>query len=173
MRIWFTLVMANHALIDGLEVVGQPPALDEEEAAYWCATAKDSYEQMEAGRRRLLALRHHLLPRRAYRKRTEVALKIVTQLEQEGPFPTAPYAFDNGLLPLKRTRVIAGAGKHWVSELASSRHIHWQGQWRRVDAVVAALRHGHPESVRPGRVRCRNGDPKPYWAFTQVVRLKR
>jgi hypothetical protein len=168
-----TAVIANRALIDGLEAVVQPPALHEEEEAYLCATAKDSYEQMEAGRGRLLELLHHLLHRRAYRKRTEVALEVVTQLEQEGHFPAAHYAFDNGLLTLELTRFIEGAGKHWVSELESSRHIQWQGQWRRVEAVAAALRHGHPESFRPVRVRCRNGDTKQYWAFTKVVRLKR
>src|SRR5215475_3779362 len=103
---------------------------------------------MEAGRERLLELLHHLLHRRGYRKRTEVALEIVTQLEQEGHFPAAHYAFDNGLLTLELTRFIEGAGKHWVSELESSRHIQWQGQWRRVDAVAAALRHEHPESFQ-------------------------
>ena len=36
-----------------------------------------------------------------------------------------------------------------------------------------ALRHGHAASCRPVRVRGRNGDTKPYWAFTKVVRLKR
>jgi hypothetical protein len=167
-----TAVMANRTLIDGREVVVQPPALPEEEA-YWCATAQDSYEQMEAGRGRLLALLPHLLPRRAYRTRTEVALEVVMQLEQEGHFPAAPYAFDHGLLPLELPRFIAGAGKHWVRALESSRHIQWQGQWRRVDAVVAELRQAHPESVRPVRVRDRNGDTKPYWAFTKVVRRKR
>ena len=168
-----TAVIANHTLIDGLEVVVQPPAVQEEEEAYLCATAKESYEQMEAVRGRLLELLYHRLHRRAYRKRTEVAVEIVMQLEQEGHFPAAHYAFDNGLLTLELTRFIEGAGKHWVSELENSRHIQWQGQWRRVDAVAAELRQVHPESFRPVRVRCRNGDTKQYWAFTKVVRLKR
>jgi hypothetical protein len=168
-----TAVLANRTLIDGLEAVIQPPARHAEEEASWCATAKDSDEQMEAGRGRLLALLHHLRHRRAYRRRTEVALEIVTHLAQEGHFPAAHDAFDNGLLPLELTRGIEGRGKHWVSERESSRHIQWQGQWRRVDAVAAALRHGHPERFRPVRVRCRNGDTKQYWAFTKVIRLKR
>jgi hypothetical protein len=155
-----TAVIANRALIDGLEVVVQPPALHAEEEAYVCATAKESYEHMEAGRERLLELLHHLLHRRAYRKRTEVALEVVTQLEQEGHVPAAHDAFDTGLLPLALTRCIEGVGQHGVRERESSRHIPWQGQWRRVDAVAAALRHVHPESFRPVRVRCRNGDPK-------------
>jgi hypothetical protein len=168
-----TAVMATRALIDGREVVLQPPALHEEEEAYLDATAKESSEQMEAGRGRLLELLHHLWPRRAYRKRTEMALEVVTQREQEGHFPAAHYAFDNGLLPLELTRGLEGAGKPWVSELESSRPIQWQGQWRRVDTVAAELRHGPPESFRPVRVRCRNGDTKQSWAFTKVVRLKR
>jgi hypothetical protein len=135
-----TAVIANRTLIDGVEVRVQPPAVHEEEGADLYATAKESYAQMEAVRGRLLELLHHLLHRRAYRKRTEVALEIVMQLEQEGHFPAAHYAFDNGLLTLELTRGIEGAGKHWVSELETSRHIQWQGQWRRVDAVAAALR---------------------------------
>ena len=71
------------------------------------------------------------------------------------------------------TRVIEGVGKHWVSEVESSRHIHWSGQWRRVDEIAATLRQNHAGSFRPIRVRCRNGDTKPFWVFTKVVRLKR
>jgi hypothetical protein len=111
--------------------------------------------------------------RLGYKKRTEIALEIVQQLEQEGHFPQAHYAFDNGVLSLELTRCIAHAGKHWVSELECSRHIQWQGQWRRVDAVAEALRREHPESFRPVRVHCRNGETKSFQAFTKVVRLKR
>jgi hypothetical protein len=168
-----TAVMANRALIDGREVVVQPPALHAEEEAYLDATAKESDAQMEAVRGRLLELLHHLLHRRAYRKRTAVALEVVTQREQAGHFPAAHDAFDHGLLTLELTRGIEGAGQHGVSELACSRHIPWQGQGRRVETVAAALRHGHPERCRPVRVRWRNGDTKPYWALTKVVRLKR
>jgi hypothetical protein len=98
---------------------------------------------------------------------------VVQQLEQEGHFPQAHYAFDNGVLTLELTRGIESVGKHWVSEVECSRHIQWQGQWRRVEAVAAALRRDHPESFRPVRVRCRNGETKQGWVFTKVVRLKR
>jgi hypothetical protein len=64
-------------------------------------------------------------------------------------------------------------GKHWVSEGECSRHSQWQGQWRRVDAIAAERRRDHPESFRPVRVHCRNGDIKQRWAFTKVVRLQR
>jgi hypothetical protein len=168
-----TAVVANGALIDGVEVVVQPPKVDDEEIAYLQATGKARYDQMEAARGRLLELLHHLWHRRAYRKRPQMALEIVQELEQEGYFPQANYAFDNGLLTLELTRGIEDKGKHWVSELECSRHIQWRGQWQRVDAVAGELRREHPESFRPVRVRCRNGETKQFWGFTKAVRLKR
>jgi hypothetical protein len=168
-----TAVVANREVIDGVAVVVQPPKVQDEEVAYLQATGKESYGQMETARSRLLELLHHLTHRLAYKKRPEIAQEIVQQLEEEGQFPQAPYAFDNGLLTLELTRLIEGVGKHWVSELESSRHIQWYGQWRRVDAVAAALRQEHSESFRPMQVRGRNGATKRFWAFTKVVRLKR
>ena len=176
-----TAVVANRDLIDGIDVVVQPPTFAEEEVAYLKATVQASYEQMEAVRGRLLDLLHHLRHRRAYKKRTELAMEMVAQLEREGNFPQANYAFDNGLLTLELARVIESMGKHWVSELECSRHIQWQGQWRRVDEVMSGvgltlaqeLRHEHPESLRPIEVRCRNGERKSFWAFSKGIRLKR
>jgi hypothetical protein len=168
-----TAVVANRDRIDGIDVVVQPPTFDEEEVAYLKATVQASYDQMEAVCRRLLELLHHLRHQRAYKKRTELAVEMVEQLEREGHFPQAHYAFDNGLLTLELTRGIESVGKHWVSDLECSRHIQWVGQWRRVDDVAAALRTEHPESFRPLAVRCRNGETKPFWVFTKVVRLKR
>jgi hypothetical protein len=168
-----TAVIANRTRIDGVEVVVQPPDQSEEERAYLHETMRESYAQMAAARERLLELLHHQTHRLAYKKRTEIAVEIVQQLEQEGHFPQAAYAFDNGVLTLELTRVIERAGKHWVSELESSRHIQWAGQWRRVEEIAATIRQEHPESLRPVRVRCRNGDTKSFWVFTKVVRLKR
>jgi hypothetical protein len=168
-----TAVIANRARLDGIEAVVQAPDRSEEEMAYLKETVQASYAQMEAARGRLLDLLHHLMHRLGYKKRTEIALDIVKQLEQEGHFLHAHYAFDNGVLSLELSRVIERAGKHWVSELESSRHIQWQGRWQRVDAVVSDLRREHPESFRPLRVRCRNGEMTSLWAFTKVVRLKR
>jgi hypothetical protein len=168
-----TAVLANRELIDGVEVIVQQPHRHEEEVAYLKETVRASYDQMEAVQGRLLELLHHFLHRRSYKKRTEIALEIVQQLEQEGHFPQANYAFDNGVLTVELTRFIESVGKHWVSELEGSRHLQWQGQWRRVDAVAAELRRAHRASFRPVRVRCRNGETKSFWAFTKVVRLKR
>jgi hypothetical protein len=168
-----TAVVANRSRLDGIEVVVQQPDRYEEEIAYLQETVQASYTQMEGARGRLLELVHHLMHRLGYKKRPEIALELVKQLEQEAHFPQAHYAFDNGVLSLELTRCIENAAKHWVSELECSRHIQWQGQWRRVDAVAEELRHAHPESFRPVQVRCRNGKTKAFWAFTKVVRLKR
>ena len=78
-------------------------------------------------------------------------------------FPQAHYAFDTGVLTLELTRRIESKGKHWVSELESSRHILWEDQWRRIDEVAAELRQTHPESFRLVQVRCRNGERKSFW----------
>jgi hypothetical protein len=168
-----TAVVANREFLDGVEVVVQPPARHEEEGAYLQETVRQSYAQMDEARGRLLELLYHQLHRVGYKKRTELAVDIVRQLEQEGHFPQAPYAFDNGVLTVDLTRCIESAGQHGVREVERSRHIQWQGQWRRVDAVAAAMRSDHPESCRPLQVRCRNGETKAFWVFTKVIRLKR
>jgi hypothetical protein len=128
---------------------------------------------MEQVQTRLLELLHHVEHRLAYKKRTEIVVEMVAQLEEEGQFPQADYAFDNGVLTLELTRLIESKGKHWVSELESSRHILWKDEWRRIDDVARELRQLHPESFRQVSVRCRNGETKEFWAFTKRVRLKR
>jgi hypothetical protein len=100
-------------------------------------------------------------------------VEIVREIEDEGHFPEANYAFDNGVLTLGLTRLIEERDKHWVSEIECSRHINWEGQWRRVDGVWEELWTNHPESFRPIKVKGRNGEERRYWAFTKVVRLKR
>lgn len=132
-----TAVVANRAWGDGLDVLVQDPLDLHAEEAYVHATAKTSDEQMGEVRQRLLELLHHQLHRRVYRKRTELVIDIVRPLEAEGQFPQAHYAFDNGVLTVDLTRVIAQSGKHWVSESEGSRPINWHGQWRRVDHVAA------------------------------------
>jgi hypothetical protein len=168
-----TAVIANCARLDGIEVLVQQPNRQDEELAYLQETMCESYTQREEARGRVLELLPHLVHRLGYKKRTELALDIVQQLAQEGHVPSAHYAFDHGVLSLELSRGIEQAGKPWVSELACSRHIHWQGQWRRVDAVATELRQAHPESFRAVRVCCRNGETKSFWVFTKVVRLKR
>jgi hypothetical protein len=168
-----TAVSAKRALIDGVEVVVQPPAVGAEERAYWQDTRQESSAHMAHARGRLLALLHHSLHQRLYKKRTERAREIVQQLDQEGHVPLAHYAFDNGVLTLELTRYSEGVGQPWVSALESARHIQWQGHWRRVDEVAAVLRSEHPESVRVVRGRCRHGDRKHSWACTMVGRLQR
>jgi hypothetical protein len=168
-----TAVVANRRLIDGIDLQIQVPTFGKEEEAYLKATVQASYEQMEQARTRLLELLHHVEHRLAYKKRTEIVVEMVAQLEEEGRFPQADYAFDNGVLTLALTRLIESKGKHWVSEVESSRHILWQDRWQRIDEVAATLRQAHRESFRKVSVRCRNGETKEFWAFTKSVRLKR
>jgi hypothetical protein len=168
-----TGVIANRQLIDGIAVQIQEPNLCKEEEAYLKATVQASYEQMEQARTRLLELLHHLEHKLAYKKRTEIVVEIVAQLEEEGQFPYADYAFDNGVLTLDLTRLIESKGKHWVSEGESSRHILWKEEWQRIDEVARELRQTHPESFRKVTVRCRNGEAKEFWTFSKSVRLKR
>jgi hypothetical protein len=168
-----TAVVANRDVIDGIELQVQEPSTQEEEALYLKATVQEGYAQMEQARERVLELLHHLQHRLAYKKRTAMVVEIVAYIEEEGHFPQAHYAFDNGVLTLELTRLIESKGKHWVSELESSRHILWEDQWQRIDEVAAELRQRHPESFRRVQVRCRNGESKSFWGFTKTVRLKR
>src|SRR5215831_18471531 len=168
-----TAVIANRQLLDGIGVQIQEPTVAKEEEEYLKATVQASYEQMEQARTRLLELLHHLEHKLAYKKRTEIVVEMVQQLEEEGHFPHADYAFDNGVLTLDLTRFIESKGKHWVSEIESSRLILWKDEWRRVDEVAMELRQQHPESFRRVSVRCRNGEQKECWAFTKTVRLKK
>jgi hypothetical protein len=168
-----TAVIANRQLIDGIDLQIQEPSVCKEEETYLKATVQASYAQMEQARTRLLELLHYMEHRLGYKKRTEIVVEMVAQLEEEGRFPQADYAFDNGVLTVELTRLIESKGKHWVSELESSRHILWQDQWRRIDEVASDLRPTHPESFRKVSVRCRNGETKAFWAFTKSVRLKR
>lgn len=168
-----TAVIANREVIDGLEVKVQEPDYAEAERAYLAMTAQTSYEHIEPARQRVVDWLHYHQNRLSYRQRTELAVAIVEQLEAEGHFPHADYAFDKGVLSLPLTQLIESHAKHWVSELGCSRHIRWKGQWCRVDEVAAQLRTEHPESFRALQVTGRNGETKTFWAFTKAVRLKR
>jgi DDE superfamily endonuclease len=168
-----TAVIANRQLIDGIDAQIQAPNLCKEEETYLKATVQASYEQMEQARTRLLELLHHLEHKLAYKKRTEIVVEMVKQLEEEGNFPQADYAFDNGVLTIELTRLIESKGKHWVSEIESSRLILWHDQWRRIDEGAKELREQHPESFRKVLVRCRNGARKEFWTFTKTIRLKK
>jgi hypothetical protein len=168
-----TAVIANPQQIDGLAVEVQLPDFSEAERGYLKMTAQPSYEQMEQVMARLVELLHHQNNQLRYRKRTEMVVDGVRQIEAEGHFPKADYAFDNGVLSLELTQLIEASGKHWVSEIECSRLVMWNGQWCRVDAVATQLQVEHPESFRRFQVRCRNGELKQCWAFTKTVRLKR
>ncbi len=168
-----TASISNGQRVDGIAVEVQSPDYQKEEFAYLEMTAKDNYQEMEQVRERLLELLHYQKNRLAYRKRTEIAVEIVSQLELEEQFKDADYAFDQGVLSRPLTEVIEKSGKHWVTEIERSRNILWNGQWQRVEGVAEGLKTEHPESFRHKLVRCRNGAQREIWAFTKVVRLKK
>lgn len=168
-----TAAVANAERVDGVAVEVQFPNYQAEELAYLNKTAQADYSDVESARQRLIELFHYHKNRLSYRKRTEMAVEIVRQLELEGQFPQAHYAFDNGVLSLPLTQLIEQQGKHWVSELESSRLIQWQGQWRPVDKIAAELRQRHSESFHLRKVTLRSGKEKSFWVFTKTVRLKR
>ena len=168
-----TAVVANSELIDGIAVEVQMPNYEQEELAYLQMSARESYEQMEQVYERLSELLHYQKNRLAYRKRTEMAVEIVQQLEEEGQFPQAAYAFDNGVLSRPLTELIESSGKVWVSEIERSRLLLWDGNWQRAEWIDAHLRDEHPESFRRYEVKYRNGDIKTLWIFSKTLRLKK
>lgn len=168
-----TAAIANPHRVDGIAVEVQFPNYEQEELAYLQMTTQAHYEQMEQVHERLVELLHYQKNRLAYRKRTEIAVDLVRQLEAEGQFPQANYAFDQGVLSPALATLIEASDKHWVSEIECSRLILWQGQWQRVDGVAQRLRTEYPQSFRYKRVRCRNGNCREIWVFTKVVRLKK
>jgi hypothetical protein len=168
-----TAAVANPQRVDGLAVEVQPPNYHKEELAYLKMTRRESYDQLEQVYQRLLELLHYHQHQQSYRKRTEMAVDIVRQIEAEGQYPQADYAFDQGVLTHPLTQLIESCGKHWVSEIECRRLILWNNQWQQVQTVAKQLRQDHPESFRPKKVRCRNGKIREIWAFTKVVRLKK
>src|SRR5512134_930470 len=164
-----TAVVANAEVIDGVAVDVQFPNYQSEEVAYLNMTASDPDPDLESARQRVIDLLHYHKNRLSYRKRTEIALEIARQLEAEGRFPHAPYAFDQGVLSVPLTQFLEQHGKHWVSEVQSSRLVQWQGQWCRADGLNALLCHQCPESFRALTVRLCNGEEKTFWVFTKAV----
>jgi hypothetical protein len=93
-----TAVIANRQLIDGIDLRIQKPRVCKEEETYLKATVQASYAQMEQARTRTLESLHYMAHQLAYKKRTEIVVEMVAHLEEEGQFPHADYAFDNGVL---------------------------------------------------------------------------
>jgi hypothetical protein len=133
----------------------QQPSKEKEELAYLAQTTQQSYKEIEKIQERMLELMHFHKHKLEYKKRTEIALEMVKELETSKQCPNANYAFDNGVLTLDLTEYIEKSGKHWVNEIESSRNINWEGKWLRVDEIELSLRNNHKESFRPVKVLCR------------------
>ena len=168
-----TAAVANPYRVDGLAVEVQQPNYQKEELAYLQMTQRESYEQMTQIYERLIELLHYRQHQLGYRKRTEIAVDVVRQIEAEGHYPQADYAFDQGVLTRPLTELIESCGKHWVSEIECTRLIVWKERWQPVQSVAQQLKQEHPEAFQPKQVRCRNGEIREIWAFTKVVRLKK
>jgi hypothetical protein len=168
-----TAVVANPHRVDGLAVEVQQPSYQKEELAYLQMTRQADYETMEQVRERLIELMHYHQHQLSYRKRTEMAVALVKQIEAEGNYPQADYEFDQGVLSLPLTTLIESVGKHWVSEIEKTRLILWNGKWMQVQAVAEHLRQTHPDSFRHKQVRCRNQEIREVWTFSKVIRLKK
>jgi hypothetical protein len=168
-----TAAVANSERVDGLAVEVQQPSYQKEELAYLQMTRQADYEQMEQVRERLIELLHYYSHQLGFRKRTEIAVDVVKQIEAEGFYPQADYVFDQGVLSHPLTTLIESAGKHWVSEIEKTRLILWKGEWHQVQVVAEQLRQSYRESFRHKTVHCRNNEIREIWAFSKVIRLKK
>ena len=168
-----TATISNPYLIDGINIKVQQPSLIEEEKRYLDYTHKDDYQDMEECRKRILELLHYYKDKSEYKKKTELAVIMVKEIEEEGNFPDAVYAFDNGVLNIELTKTIENNGKYWLSEIEKTRNIFWKDHWVHVENIDKELVNTHPESFRHIRIKKRNGKLRDYWVFTKTVRLKK
>lgn len=168
-----TAAIANPNRVDGIGVEVQQPNYQKEELTYLKMTRQENYERMEQVRERLIELLHYHQHKMSYKKRTEMAVEMVKQIEVEGNYPQADYAFDQGVLTFALTSLIESVGKHWVSEIEKTRLILWEGKWMQVQVVAEYLKQNHPESFRHKKVSCRNNEMREIWAFSKVIRLKK
>lgn len=167
-----TATASNERYVDGVASVIQAPGFLKEEEVYLKGTSQAEYQNTEEARKRLLELLHYHQHQLQYRKRTEICVDIVREIEEEGHFPQAHYAFDNGVLHLELIQLIEGKGKHWVSELEVSRNVCWESKWLRMDQIAEMLRTHHPQSFRKYEVPMRCGTKRTFWAFSKILRLK-
>lgn len=134
-------------------------------------TGREKSEQMACMRKRLPEFLATVSLLSKSKRPADAVVDLVAHLERERLFPEAHYAFETGLLTPELARLIEEAGKHWVSELAGSRHIQWEGPWRQLDQVAEDLRRESPMSFRSFSVRSLPEGMKIFRAFTRSVRL--
>jgi hypothetical protein len=119
-------------------------------------------------RQRLIELFHYQKNRLAYRQRTEIAVDvdIVNQIELEGNFPEANYAFDNGVLhELFKLGIIVG---RWKSFMRKAKQINGleSFQVRKEEAVKRHFRLSCVAQSLLQRVACL-GQKSKRFKFTQ------
>lgn len=92
-QVLVTATVANKERTDGLAVEIQEPSYQKQERAYLEMTALSDEADLTSSRQRVIELLHYHKNRLRY---PEIAVEIVRQLEAEGHFLKAHYAFDNG-----------------------------------------------------------------------------
>jgi hypothetical protein len=78
-----------------------------------------------------------------------------------------------GVLSRPLTELIEASGKHWVSEIESSRLILWQGSGSGWMGSPSGCAKNILRAFAPKVVTGRNGQKRAIWAFTKTVRLKK
>ncbi|UJB69621.1 hypothetical protein HRE53_25505 [Acaryochloris sp. 'Moss Beach'] len=106
-----TAVAANRVRQDGIGVAVQAAQWEAAELEYLKMTRQGEYETIAAAMERLSELVAYQHNRDAYQTRTELLSAMIEQIEGEGQFPTADYAFDAGVCAADLTTVIEGFGR--------------------------------------------------------------
>ncbi len=172
-QILLTATISNRDRVDGLDVIVQEPGYLKAEKAYLKATCQENYDDIQAAGQRLMELLHHYLNRQSYRKRSDLFVESVRQLEDENQFPKADYAFANGVLCPQLARLLGEREKYWLSELEVTRLIWRHNKYQHIQDVAAQLRQQSPQSFKKVTFRKRNGESETNWLFSKCVRLKK
>jgi ABC-type glutathione transport system ATPase component len=86
-----TAVISNRERVDGLDIVVQQPSKEKEKLAYLAQTTQQTYKEMEKVQERMLELMHFHKHKLEYKKKTEIVLEMVKELEVSKQFPNANY----------------------------------------------------------------------------------
>jgi len=104
-------------------------------------------------------------------KSDDIMHVLISDLEEKGTYPDAPYILAHPLLTPEIAKLIENAGKHWVGQLEGRCFIQWEGPWRRLEQVAAKLRQESPQGFRAVLVSCTDGTSKMVRIFSRTVRL--
>jgi len=168
-----TATAANKKYIDGIDFrIHLPSNRIEEEKLYLKDTQKSEYLSLCESKSRLIELLSHREHVLSYKKKSDLFIEMVTEIEEEGKNTHSNYVLDNGVLQLGLVRCIENYGKHWVSELEVSRNVNWKGNWLRLDNLAKELKNNPEINFREIKFTAYNGKEKRWRCFTKVLKLK-